>query len=171
MQQDPDTQELGPSPGPHTVSRALRSALSEHKLLDHSLLANYLLLKKLPWGYFFLWRLLVHSCTRNSIYHQMKFFFFFLRRGCYYFFERELSEEHQLVEAIKKAINIDWKSGCCFGVSMAGVVWPISQQTAGQKGSSGLMGKAMISGTSWGVRSKVGSIIWSWTLRSVRRNS
>lgn len=35
--------------------------------------------------------------------------------------------EHGLVEAIKEAINIDGKSGCCFGVSMAGVVCSISQ--------------------------------------------
>lgn len=74
MQQDPSSQELGFSPGPCAASVALCSALTEHKAPGHSQSANYPLLEKSPWSYFFVWRLLVHSCTRNSIYHQMKFF-------------------------------------------------------------------------------------------------
>lgn len=68
---------------PWAIFTVLCSALPESKASDHPS-ANNFFFKKLPWSHFFIWNLLVHPYTRNSIYLRMKFF----RGGCYYFKEK-----------------------------------------------------------------------------------
>lgn len=81
----------------------------------------------------------------------------------FFFFEavviislKENYQRNRVGGTLKGTININRKNGCCFGVSMAGVVSPVSRgklvimcpANSWQKGDCALIGEETVSGSS-----------------------
>lgn len=122
--QGPSTQALGPSPGPFTVSAALCSVLWTQTFRP-------LTVSKSSSSQEAALKLFLYAKAFSSFLHQKfnlpsneVFYFSSLEEVVIISLKENYQSEHGLVEAIKEAINIDWKSGCCSGVSMVGIVCP-----------------------------------------------
>lgn len=84
----------------------------------------------------------------------MKFFFFF--EAVVIISLKENYQRNRVGGTLKGTININRKNGCCFGVSMAGVVSPVSRgklvimcpANSWQKGDCALIGEETVSGSS-----------------------